>query len=139
MRLADVVAAGEEARPGPDPHHPVEHLRVVGHDLRLAGPLVQPRLRPARLQPPPPSSGRGDAVEARGLVQPDEGVGLQPVPADAVATVDQRDARVGVVDQRVGERHPDGAGADHEVVGLEGASHGSTLDLGRGVRCAREP
>ena len=63
-------------------------------------------------------------------MQADERVRLEPVPADAVATVDQRHAYVGVVDQGVGERHPHGAGSHHEVVGVDGARHGSTVALG---------
>ncbi len=41
-----------------------------------------------------------------------------------VAAVDDCDANVGVVDQRIGERHPGGAGPDYEVVGLDTARHG---------------
>ena len=58
-------------------------------------------------------------------MQPDERVGVEPVPADAVAAVDDRHARVGVVDQRVRERHAHGAGPHDEVVGFDGARHGS--------------
>ena len=111
----------------PDSHHPVEHPRVVGADLRLGGPLLQPLLRSALLQLAAAEQGRRDAVEGRGLVQADEGVRLEPVPADAVATVDQGHADVGVVDQRVGEGHPHGAGAHHEIVGFDSARHESTL------------
>ena len=59
-------------------------------------------------------------------MQPDEGIGLEPVATDPVATVDECDARVGVVDQRIGERHAAGPGADHEVVGLDFPRHGAT-------------
>ena len=52
-------------------------------------------------------------------MQPHERVGLEPVAADAVPAVDQRDAHVGVVDQRVRERHPGGPRADDQVVGLD--------------------
>ena len=71
-------------------------------------------------------------------MQADEGVGLEPVPADAVAPVDQGHAHVGVVDQRVGERHPHGPGADHEVVGLDTVRHPSTQTRsGAAVHLAR--
>ena len=56
-------------------------------------------------------------------MQPDERVRREPVPAGAVPPVDQRDADVGVVDQRVRERHPGRARADHEVVGFDQAGH----------------
>ncbi|HLV03718.1 MAG TPA: hypothetical protein VKY79_03955, partial [Actinomycetaceae bacterium] len=49
-------------------------------------------------------------------MEPDEGVGLEPVPAVGVAAVDEGDVDVGVVDQGVGERHPHGTGADDDVV-----------------------
>ena len=63
-------------------------------------------------------------------MQPDEGVGLQPVAPGTVATVDQDHPRVGgVLDERVREAHAEGAGTDDEVVGLEGGSHRSRLDL----------
>ena len=120
--VAEVVAAGEELDPA-RLHHPVEHPRVVGADLRLVGPLVQALLGSALLQLPAAEHGRGDAVEGRGLVQPHERVRLEPVAADAVATVDQRHAYVGVVDQRVGEGHAHRTGTDHEVVGVDGARH----------------
>ena len=73
---------------------------------------VQARLG-ALLLDVPAEHRRGDTVERRGLVQPDERVVLQPVPACAVAAVDDRDACVGVVDERVGdpprENRPTGA------------------------------
>ena len=75
-------------------------------------------------------------------MQADEGVRLEPVPADAMAPVDQGHAYVGMVGQGVGERHPDGTGPHHEVVGFDDARHGSTVALGRShvhgnVRMAR--
>ena len=65
-------------------------------------------------------------------MQLDERVRLEPVPADAVPTVDERHPHVGgVVDQRIRERHPHGAGPDNEIVGLDPAGHGDTvLDSG---------
>ncbi len=56
-------------------------------------------------------------------MQPDEGIGVQPVPTDPVAPIDQGHPHLGVVDQRVGERHAHGAGTHHEVVGLDHAGH----------------
>ena len=126
--VADVLAVGEEldlARL----QHPVEHPRVVGADLRLGGSLLQALLGSALLQLAAAEQGRRDAVEGGGLMQADERVRLEPVPADAVATVDQRHADVGVVDQRVGERHPHGAGSHHEVVGFDRARHRSNVPL----------
>ena len=70
-------------------------------------------------------------------MQPHERVGLEPVAADTVAAVDEGDAHVGVVDQRVGERHAHGPGADHQVVGLDCARHGATKAQARRLRTPR--
>jgi hypothetical protein len=59
-------------------------------------------------------------------VQPDERVGVEPVAADTVSAVDQRHPDVGVVDQRVGERHAHGAGTHDQVVGIDRPGHGHT-------------
>ena len=60
-------------------------------------------------------------------MQPHERVRVEPVPARAVPPVDQRDPDVGMVDQRVGERHPGRARPDHHVVGLDHARHRLTV------------
>jgi hypothetical protein len=79
------------------------------------------------LDAPAAEQGRGHAVERRCLVQPDEGVGVQPVPTDTVPSVDHDDLDVRVVDQGVRERHPRGSCADDDVVGLQDRSHGLML------------
>ena len=56
-------------------------------------------------------------------MQSHEGVRVAPVPADAVAPVDQGHAYVGVVDQRVDETHAHGPRTDHEVVGIDRVRH----------------
>ena len=66
-------------------------------------------------------------------MQPNEGVCLEPVSADAVTSVDQGHAHVGMVGERIGERHPHGAGTHHEVVRFDRAhhdSHGGTAATG---------
>ena len=40
-----------------------------------------------------------------------------------MTSLDHHDVGVAVLDQRVDERHPERAGADDEVVGLEPRSH----------------
>ena len=124
--VAEVVAAREEVDPARAEHPVGEHLFVVGADGRLVGPLVQARLGTGPLDPTPAQHGRRDAVEGRGLVQPHERIGLAPVAPDTLPAVDERDPDVGVVDQRVGERHAGGAGPDHQVVGLHGVRHAAT-------------
>ena len=49
----------------------------------------------------------------------DERIRVLPVPAGRVATVDERDVHVGVVDRRVREGHAHRARAHDEVVGLQ--------------------
>ena len=56
-------------------------------------------------------------------MQLDERIRVQPVPAGRVATVDQRDVHVRVIDQRVGEGHAHRPRAHDEVVGLERSRH----------------
>ena len=56
-------------------------------------------------------------------MKPDERICRQPMPSDGVPAVDERHARVGVVDERVGERHPGRARADHEVVDVDERRH----------------
>ena len=54
------------------------------------------------LHAPAAEQRRGDAVEGGGLVQPNERVRLEPVPAHAVTAVDERHPHVvGMVDQGV--------------------------------------
>ena len=60
-------------------------------------------------------------------MQPDERVGVQPVPTGAVPAVDHHHADVGVVDQGVHERHPRRACTDDQVIGLQDRSHGLML------------
>ena len=59
-------------------------------------------------------------------MQSHERIGVEPVSAHAVAAVDHHDADVGVLDQRVGERHPRGPGAHDEVVDLDLTPHEET-------------
>ena len=106
--------------------HLIEDLEVVGADLVAGGPLVQAGLGSAGLHAAAAEQGRRDAVERRCLVQPHERVGVEPVAADAVAAVDYCYSYVGVVDQRVGERHAHGAAPHDEVVGVQAAGHAST-------------
>ena len=70
-------------------------------------------------------------------MEPNERVRVEPVPADAVAAVDEGHGGVGVPDERVGERHPRRAGPDHHVVGLQHLGHPVMLTLRAGAvnRC----
>ena len=52
-------------------------------------------------------------------MQLDERIRVDPVPADGVAAVDDRDLGVRLGDQRVGEGEAGRAGADDEVVRAE--------------------
>jgi hypothetical protein len=46
-----------------------------------------------------------------------------------VSTIDQCDAYVGMVDQRIREGHAHGAGSHHEVVGVHDPGHDTTVAL----------
>jgi len=52
-------------------------------------------------------------------METDVGIGVDPVSARSVTAVDERDRRVGMREQRVGERHRRGPGTDHEIVRFE--------------------
>ena len=60
-------------------------------------------------------------------MEADKGVRVQPMAADAVPTVHHDHADVRVVEQRVRERHPRRARADHQIVGLQHLDHGLML------------
>jgi len=49
----------------------------------------------------------------------DVGIGVEPMPAGRVTTVHDRDGRIRMPEERVGECHPGGPGADDEIVGVE--------------------
>ena len=68
-----------------------------------------------------------DAVKGRRLVQRDKRIGIVPVAAGLAVPVDQRDVRVGLVDQGIDEGQAGGAAADDQVVGcnrFQGVSTG---------------
>lgn len=50
-------------------------------------------------------------------MQLDERVGILPVTPGCLAAIDEGDVDFGMVDQRVGECHPHGSGANDQVVG----------------------
>ena len=56
-------------------------------------------------------------------MQLDERIGVQPVPAGRVATVDQREVHIRVIDQRVREGHAHRPRAHDEVVSLQRPRH----------------
>ncbi len=79
---------------------------VVGADLRLAGPLVQGPPRARALNAAAAEQRRRDPVERGGLVQADEGIGVEPVSADTVAPVDEGYPHIGVVDSASANARP---------------------------------
>ena len=129
-----VLAPAEERDAARADEAAMQDVVVVGLDLRPPGPLLEPRLRAALLDGAGPEHGRRDAVEHRRLVQLDERIGVLPVPAGRVATVDERDVHVGVIDQRVGEGHAHRAGAHDEVVGLQRSHRHARMASGGSAR-----
>ncbi len=119
----DVLTGGVERHPSRGEQPLAQHAVVVVADLLGCRALVQARLGSVLLDAAAAEQRRRDAVERGRLVQPDEGVGVQPVPAGTVPAVDERDGDVRVVHEGVDERHPRGSRADHQVVGLLHLGH----------------
>jgi hypothetical protein len=117
--LPHVFAAGEipDASAGQKPA--MHHVREVRPDLVRAGQLVVAGIRPRLVDGVLPERHRADAIEGRRLVEADVGIGIDPAPAGRAATVDDGHRRIGVREQRVGERHPGGPGTHHETVGFD--------------------
>ena len=98
---------------------PVQDVVVVIDDLLPLRPLLEASLWPLGLHRARAEHGRGHAVKQRRLMELHERIGVEPVAARRFTTIDQRDMYVvGVIDQRVDERHAHRSGADNEVVGL---------------------
>ena len=93
-----IVASSEEGDAAGGEEAAMQDVVVIGLDLGPAGPLMEPRLRAARLDGATTEHGRRDAVEHRRLVELDERIGTLPMPAGCVATVDERDMHVSLVD-----------------------------------------
>jgi hypothetical protein len=51
-------------------------------------------------------------------------IDVQPMPPGGVTTVHDRDGRIRMPEDRVGERHPRRPRADDEVIGFELVVHG---------------
>ena len=113
-----ILAPPEEGDAARADEAAMQDVVVVGLDLRLTGPFLEPRLRAALLHGAATEHGRRDAVEQRRLMELDERIRVLPVPAGRVATVDERDVHVRVIDQGVREGHAHRARAHDEVVGL---------------------
>ena len=94
------------------------HLREVVDDLRARRQLLHPPVQPGRVRAARAQRAGVHAVVGRRLVQAHERVRVVPVASGGVSAVHHDDARVGLVEQRVHERHGGCAGADDEVVGL---------------------
>ena len=114
--LGDVLALREEAdlarRDQALPHHPL----VVSADLGGARTLIHAGLGPIGLAGVAAERRRVHAVVPGGLVQADEGIGAEPVPARCMSTIDHHELGVGLLDERVGECHAERPASDDEVI-----------------------
>ena len=99
----------------------VHHVVEVGDDFGTRRELVETGVPTVGVDPVAAQRTGVDPVERRGLVEPDERVGVVPVAARPVCPVDDHHGGVGLLEDDVGERHPHRAGADDEVVGFEHA------------------
>ncbi len=125
-----ILAAPEEGDAARADEPAMQNVVEVGLDLRLTGSFLEPRLRPAQLHGATPEHRRRDPVEQRRLMEVDEWIRVLPMPAGRVATIDERDVHVGVIDQGVREGHAHRARAHHEVVGLRRSHrHGGRLPV----------
>ena len=52
-------------------------------------------------------------------MEPDEGIRVKPVPADSEPPIDHDHVDVGMIDQRIHERHTHGTGADHQIISIQ--------------------
>ena len=116
-----VLAPAEEGDAARTDEAAVQDVVVVALDLRPSSPLLEPRLRTLLLHGTGAEHRRRDAVEHRRLMELDERIRVLPMTAGRMATVDERDVHVGVVDQGVRERHAHRARTHDEVVGLQRA------------------
>ncbi len=121
--LAHVVAAREITDAPRRQEVTVHDALVVGPELVGAGELVEARVRSDRVDRVLPERHRGDAVESRRLMEPHVRIGVEPMSAGRVASVDDGDRGVRMREERVGERHPRRPGADDEIVGFELRPH----------------
>ena len=122
-----VLAGPEEGDAARAEELPVQDVVVVRQDLRLACPFVEPGFRTPLLHRAGSELRRRDAVEQRRLVELHEGIGVEPMTTGRVATIDERDVHIRVIDERVGERHPHRTGPHDEVVRLRCCRHGYPL------------
>ena len=111
--LAHREEAHASRRQEPLPHHEVE----VAEHLVAGGELVEAGVGTDLLDATRAERRGADSVEARGLMQTDERIGVVPMSAGTIVAIDHDDRGVGLGEHRVGERHPRRAGPHDEVVG----------------------
>jgi len=116
--VAAVVAHRVEVHPARGQQDLVEHLPVITADLGCACALVIAGVGADAIDGIGTERTGIDTIGRRGLVQPDERVGIVPVPARAMARIDQHDIGAAVSKQRIREGHAGGARADDQVVGV---------------------
>ncbi|CCQ46359.1 tRNA/rRNA methyltransferase [Pseudarthrobacter siccitolerans] len=97
-------------------------------DLARAGQLVHACVRAADVAPVGSEWHGFDAVEVRGLVQPNERICVLPVSAGCVPTIDYRNRGIRMREDPVGEDHPRCPSADHQIVGFDAPAHAPTVN-----------
>ena len=130
--LAGLAAAVLDVAEEPHPRREedlLEHLVVVGDDLRGGGPLVEAGVRARLVDALVAQPTRGHAIGRRRLVESDEGVGVEPVAPGSVSPVDEQHLGLCVRGhQGIDEGHARRAGAHHQVVDLD-LSHTASSTL----------
>ena len=95
----------------------LHHLLVITEQLSPAGALAHTGVDARSIFAIASKETGIYAVVGRGLVQPHEGVGITPVPAGRVVTVNDRHGRIRFRQQGVDKRHPNRTTANDEVIG----------------------
>ncbi len=96
------------------------HAVVVAEDLLARRQLLEADVQPDLVDRAESQRGGVDAVAARRLVQPHERVGVVPVPARAMVSVDDHHRGAALGQQRIGERHGRGTAPHDQIVGFDG-------------------
>jgi hypothetical protein len=114
--VANVVALRKEADLPRGDQAPGHDSIIVRADLGPARAFIHAGLGSTRLDGVASKRHRIDAVEGRGLMQADEGVGIIPVAAGRGSPIHHDDLGVRLGDERVRERHSGRSAADDEIV-----------------------
>jgi hypothetical protein len=96
--VAHILAIGEIANTPAGQEVSMHHVREVGADLVSAGELVVPGVCSGDVDDVVTERRRVDTVESGRLMQTNERICVDPMPAGSVASIDDRHRRVGMLE-----------------------------------------